>query len=112
MSDGRELQAAQWVEARARGVRVMFGAGASLVAAGIFLVSYLALRDVSLEEAGVHVPIVSAAISAVLAALPIVIALFVSKRLVRLRLDRWVAEASQRFGVHGGALGELLTFLR
>jgi ABC-type Fe3+-siderophore transport system permease subunit len=110
MSDDRELQAAQWVEARAPRLRVMFGAGASLLAAGIFLVGYLSLRDASLEETGVHLPIVSAGIAAVLAALPIVIALFVSKRLVRLRLDGWVAEASQRFGVPGDALGELLMF--
>ena len=50
MIDDRELQAAQWVEVRARRLRVMFGSGASLLAAGIFLVAYLSLRDASLEE--------------------------------------------------------------
>jgi hypothetical protein len=107
-----EAAALAWVGQRARTTRVLLGTTGVLCAIPVYGLMYISLREQMLDTNGVNIPIVTSAVSAVIAAVPVAAAFWAGRWLVRLRAPGWVASAAKRFGVDGSALNDLITFIK
>ncbi|MBM4776848.1 MAG: hypothetical protein GQE15_04020 [Archangiaceae bacterium] len=59
-----------------------------------------------------NVPLVSAGLSFVIAAIPVVLALIASRLIITTQLTRWTRRAAERFGVSKTALADLVSIMK
>lgn len=107
-----ESDAVAWVSLRASRTRLLLGSTGALCAAIIFALGYFAIRDRFLTEVGMNVPLVSAGLAFIIAAIPVVLALIGARLIITTQLSRWTRLAAERFGVSEAALADLVSIMK
>lgn len=107
-----ESDAVAWVSQRASRTRLLLGSAGALCGAIVFALGYFAIRERFLEDVGVNVPLVSAGLAFLVAAIPVVAALVGARVIITVQLSRWTRLAAGRFGVSEAAIAELVSIMK
>jgi hypothetical protein len=107
MGDSGEEAALRVMAAKALQLRLMVGSMAAVLAVAFGVPAYWVGRALLLDQLGVNVPSVTAALAFLPGVLLVFAARAVARALVRARRPSWIAASARDFGVREDQLDEL-----